>query len=193
MAAALGGYWVMRNRYADAVDWVEQALNLPPADAHPALRVRALCTKARCLWAVGRGAEQPAVVATAEAIARRLGDPVTLSQALQSRVHHEIDAERVEVADAVADEALHWARAAGDEWEIAEASRGKAIAASSIADPRERVDTAASLLTDAGNVHELANLLTGAAYAALCLGSERDATDFAARATPIAGSAPDSA
>jgi predicted ATPase len=186
MVAALGCYWVMRNRYADAVDWVDQALNLPRADAHPALRVRALCTKAKCLWRAGRGAEQPAVLATAEAIARRLGDPVTLSQALQSRVHHEIDAERLDVADALADAALHWARAAGDDWEIAEASRGKAIAASSIADLRERVDTAASLLTDVGNVHELANLLTGAAYAALCLGSERDATDFAARATPLA-------
>ena len=152
MAAALGGYWVMRNRYADAVDWVDQALNLPGADAHPALRVRALRTKVQCLWQMGRGAEQPAVVAAAEAIARRLGDPVVLSQALQLRVDHEINAERLDVADAVADEALHWARAAGDEWEIAEASRGKAIAASSIADLRERVDTAASLLTDVGNV-----------------------------------------
>ena len=153
MAAALGCYWVMRNRYADAVDWIDQALNLPGADAHPALRVRALCTKARCLWQVGRGAEQPAIMAEAEAIARRLGDPVILSQVLQRRVHHEIDAERLDVADALADEALHWARAAGDDWEIAEASRGKAIAASSIADLRERVDTAAALLTDVGNVH----------------------------------------
>jgi hypothetical protein len=110
---------------------------------------------------------------------------VLLSQVLQSRVHHEIDADRLDVADALADEALHWARAAGDDWEIAEASRGKAIAASSIADLRERVDTAASLLTDVGNVDALANLLTAAAYGALCLGSERDATDFAARATPI--------
>jgi predicted ATPase/DNA-binding SARP family transcriptional activator len=185
MAAALGCYWVMRNRYTEAVDWVDQALNLPGGDAHPALRVRALCTKARCLWPVGRGAEQPAVLAAAEAIARRLGDPVVLSQALQHRTHHEIDAERLDVADAFADAALHWARAAGDDWEIAEASRGKAIAASSIADLRERVDTAASLLTDVGNVHDLANLLTAAAYAALCLGSERDATDLAARATPL--------
>ena len=62
----------------------------------------------------------------------------------------------------------------------------KAIAASSIADLRERVDTAASLLSDVGNVHQLADLLTAAAYAALCLGSEHDAADFAARATPIA-------
>jgi hypothetical protein len=63
---------------------------------------------------------------------------------------------------------------------------GKAVAASSIAELRERVDRAASLLTDVGNVHDLANLLNSAAYVALCLGSERDATDFAARATPVA-------
>jgi hypothetical protein len=74
MVAALGNYWVMRNRYADAVDWLEQALNLPRADANPALRVRALCTKARCLWPMGRGAEQPAVVA-----ARRRRPPEDLA------------------------------------------------------------------------------------------------------------------
>jgi predicted ATPase/DNA-binding SARP family transcriptional activator len=185
LAAALGCYWVMRNRYADAVDWVDQALKLPGAGVHPAPRVRALCTKSRCLWQMARGAEQPAIVAELEAIARRLGDPVLLSQALQQRVHHEIDAERLDVADAVADEALHWARAADDQWEIAEAYRGKALAASSIAELRERVGTASSLLSDVGNVHQLANLLTGAAYAALCFGDDRDATDFAARATSI--------
>src|SRR6185436_12126636 len=157
----------------------------PGADAHPALRVRALSTKDICLWALGRRAEQPAVVTAVEAIARELGDPVTLSQALQLRAWHEISAERLEVADAHAVEALRWARAAGDEWEIAEASRGRAIAASSVADLRERVDRAASLLDEVGNVYQLAHLLTSASYAALCLGSERDATEFAARATPI--------
>jgi predicted ATPase/class 3 adenylate cyclase len=186
MAAALGRYWIMRNRYADANDWVDQALNLPGADAHPALRVRALCTKARCLWQMGRAAEQPAVVAAAEAIARRHGDPVILSQTLQLRTDQEIDDERLDAADAVADEALHWARVAGDEWEIAQAARAKAVAASSIGDLRERVDNAARLLADVGSSHQLARLLNDAAYAALCLGSERDATDFAARAAPLA-------
>jgi predicted ATPase/DNA-binding SARP family transcriptional activator len=185
LAAALGCYWRMRDRYADAVDWIDQALNLPGADADPALRVPALLTKAKCLWNVGRRAEQPAVLVELEAIARRLDDPVTLSQTLQLAVHREIDADRLDIADALAEEALQWARAAGDDWEIAEASHRKAIAASSIADLRERVDAAASLLTDVGNVRELASLLTSAAYAALCLGSERDATDFAARATPM--------
>ena len=120
-----------------------------------------------------------------EAVARRLGDPVILSQALQQRVDQEIDVERLDVADALADDALHWATAAADKWEIATASRGKAIAASSIADLRERVDTAARLLDDVGNVYGLASLLNDAAYAALCLGSARDATDFSARAIPI--------
>jgi predicted ATPase/DNA-binding SARP family transcriptional activator len=186
LVAAVDCYWLMRDRYADAVDWADQALNLPSADAHPALRARALRTKAGGLWQVGRGAERSAVVAAMEAIARRLGEPVLLSQALQLRVDRAIAAERLDVADALADDALHWARAAGDQWEIAEASRKKAIAASSIADLRERVDTAAALLIDVGNIHQLASLLTSAAYAALCLGSARDATGFAARATPIA-------
>ena len=98
--------------------------------------------------------------------------PCLLSQALRLRVLQEIEAEGQDAADALADEALGLATAAGDDWEIAEASRGKAIAASSIAELRERVDRAATLLSDVGNVHELANTLTDAAYAALCLGSD---------------------
>jgi class 3 adenylate cyclase len=172
------------------VDWVDKVLNRPGADGYAAERVRALCTKSRSLWHLGRGAEQAAVVAALEATARRLGDPVILSQALQERVDREMDAERLDVADALAGEALHWARAAGDEWEIAAASSGKAAATSSITELRERVDAATSLLTDVGNVHRLASLLNGAAYAALCLGSDRDATDFASRAAPIARALP---
>ena len=114
LVAAAGNYWVMRVQYVHAADWTDRALNLTGADAHPALRVRALRTKIRCLWHVGRGAERPSVVAEAEAIARRLGDPVLLSQALQLHVDHEIEDERLDVAAAVAHEALRWASAAGD-------------------------------------------------------------------------------
>ena len=114
MAAALGPYWVMRDRYAEAVDWVDRALSLPGADAYPVLRVQALSTKARCVWQIGRS-EERGVVAEVEAIARRLDDPVILSRALQLRANDEIESERLDVANAVADEALHWARAAGDE------------------------------------------------------------------------------
>jgi hypothetical protein len=86
----------------------------------------------------------------------------------------------LDVADALADEALHWTRTAGDDWEIAEAFRAKAIPAPSIAALRERVDAAATLLADVGNIHRLASLLTAAAYAGLCLGSARDAAAFTA-------------
>jgi predicted ATPase/class 3 adenylate cyclase len=185
MAAALGGYWVARDRYADAVDWIEQALSLPGADADPALQVRLLCVKGTALWRLGRGAEQPAVLAAAEAIARALGDPATLSCALRMRAVQEIEAERLDAAKALADEALHYAKAAGDDWQIAETARGWAIAAPSIVHLREGVDRAAALLDEVGNIHQLANLLVDATYHALCLGSDRDARDFAARATPI--------
>ena len=77
----LGGARPLRR----AVDWIEQALSLPRADADPALRVHLLCVKGTALWRLGRGAEQPAVLAAAEAIARALGDPVILSGALRMR------------------------------------------------------------------------------------------------------------
>jgi predicted ATPase/DNA-binding SARP family transcriptional activator len=182
---ALGSYWVMRDHNAYAVEWVDRTLNLHGATADPALHARALRTKARCLGQLGRRAEQPTVVAAMETLARRSGDPAILTQALQLRVGHEIAAERLDVADSIANDALRWARVAGDKWEIAAAASGKAIAASSIGALRERVDTAAALLAEVGNIHELASLLTDAAYAALCLGSDWDARDFAARATAI--------
>jgi predicted ATPase/DNA-binding SARP family transcriptional activator len=186
MAAALGRYWIMRDRYAEAVDWVDQALSLPGAHAYPVLCVQALSTKARCVWQIGRGGEAREVVHEVEAIARRLDDPVILARALQLRVDDEITSERLDLANVVADEALHWARAAGDEWQIAEVSRLKAIAASSIPELRERVETAGRLLADVGNTYRVARLLDDVAYAALCLGAEHEATEFAPGATPVA-------
>ncbi|MEA2306377.1 MAG: hypothetical protein QOH43_3657 [Solirubrobacteraceae bacterium] len=187
LCAALGWYWLMRDRYADAVDWIDQALSLPGADAAPGLRVRALCIQSWALWPLGRGAEQAAAIADAEAGARALADPVVLSQVLQARASHESSgARRAGVAEAFADEALHWATAAGDDWTTAMAVFAQAMAASTEAQLRERVGRAASLLEDLGSVYHLADLLSGAAYVALCLGSDRDAKAFADRAIPIA-------
>ena len=186
LAAALGCYWVMRDRYADAVDWIDQALNLPGADAHPALRVRALRTKARCLWqrrARSRANPRSGRGGGHRPTAWRSRDPLPSAPAAR-RSRDRCRAARCRRRPRRRGASL--GQSCRRQWEIAEASRRKAIAASSIAELRERVDTAASLLTDVGNVHQLAGLLTDAAYGALCLGSERDAADFAARATPIA-------
>jgi hypothetical protein len=123
----------------------------------------------------------------AEAIARAVGDPVIISQALQLRAHHESFLGRDDVAKPFADAALNWAITAGDDWWIAMAAFAQAMLSSTIAELRERVDRAASLLDDAGNVYQLADLLGGvAAFGALLLGGERDAKAYVARATAIA-------
>jgi hypothetical protein len=183
MAAALGWYWLMRNRYADAVNWIDQSLAKPGAEPRSALRVRLLCVKAMVLLPLRRRAEEQAAVTEAEAIARALGDPVSIAQVLQLRADHESFLGRFDVAEPFADAAFDWAMRARDDWLIARAAYAQAQVAPTIAELRKRVDRAASLLDQAGNVYQLARLLAGgAAYPALMLGSERDAKEYLARA-----------
>ena len=89
---------------------------------------------------------------------------------------------QLDVARARADEALEYATQAGEDWWIAMAWYGSAMAAPTIADLRERTDRAADLLSAAGNVHHLTDLLGAAAYGALCMGSDEDAKVFVERA-----------
>jgi predicted ATPase/DNA-binding SARP family transcriptional activator len=186
MCVALGQYWWMRDRYADAMEWIDQALRMPGADAHPALRVRALCSNGLALWPLGREAELSAVMAEAEAVGRALGDRVILSRTLQLRARYTAYAGGYDVGAAIADEALELATAAEDDWAIAMAAYATAMAASTIVEMRERADRAASLLDEVGNVYHLAMLLAGSAYGELCLGSDRVAKDLVDRATPLA-------
>jgi predicted ATPase len=183
--AAVGRYWWMRDRYADTVDWIDRSLALPGIDHPPTPRLRALCMRQLALWPLGRAAERPRALAELEADARALGGSTFVSQALLGRLYVEVFAGRIDVADALADEALEWAAAAADEWTIAEVAKGKAYAASTLAELRERVEQAASLLADAGNLYEVANLLSSAAYQALTLGGENDAMELVDRAVPI--------
>ena len=183
MAAALGWYWVMRNRYADAVNWIDQALAKSGLESHSALRVRLLCVKAMILMPLRRRAEQHAAMTQAEAIARALGDPASIAQVLQLRASQESFLGRLDIAELCADAALDWAMTARDDWVIARATSAQALVAPTIAELRKRVDHAASLLDEAGNVYQLAGLLAGAAaYTALMLGSERDAKEYVDRA-----------
>jgi hypothetical protein len=186
MCVAVGQYWWMRNRYDDAVNWIDQALSMPNAHAYPALRARALGSKALALWPLGRGAELSAALAEAEAIARALPDPLILSTTLELRsALGGAGCADLDVAATIADEALSLATAADDDWAIAMAAFARARATSTVAELRERVDRAAALLDEAGNVYFLAMLLAGSAYAALCAGSDRDAKELAERATPL--------
>jgi hypothetical protein len=187
MVAALGWYWDLRERYAtDAVDWIDRALALPGAENHPAERIRALLAKPfiRLRWH-GRVAEGPAILAEAQAIARALGDPLLLAKVLMACSVWWSMAGRLDAADTAADEALRWATAADDEWQIADAWRCKARAACNLPELRERVDRAAMLLRDVGNAVRLGQLFGDGAYSALVMGGDRDAMEFADRAAPI--------
>ena len=153
LCVALGEYRSMRSRNAEAVNWIERALTMPGADAHPALRVFALCIKAHAMWLIGRGAEQRAALAEAEAGARALGDPLILSSTVRRRAKCESGSGGcIDLAEALADEALDLATAAEGNWEIALAADARAIAAPDITELRARVDRAAALLGEAGNV-----------------------------------------
>jgi predicted ATPase/DNA-binding SARP family transcriptional activator len=183
MCVALGWYWSMRNRWADAAEWIDQALLLAGSDDHPSLRVRALGFKAIALWPLGREREQAATNVEATTIARELGEPLLLSRALRFQAENEsLGSARV---DALADEALHWATAAADEWQIALACETKAKGAPTAAELRDRVERAVSLLEGVGNIYYLGLLLINAEWVALNHGHDRDAIDFADRARPV--------
>ena len=184
LCAALSVYWIMRNRYADAVRWIDAALDVAGPTADPAPRVRALCARCRALFPLGRGEEESSVLRQAEQLAREVDDPVLLSEVLQVRSAHELGEERLADADELAEEALRWARVAGDDWLLAMAAHAKAMASASPTLLRDRVDSAVALLERVGNVYLAADLLVGAAYGALCHGSDVDAAQFVARATP---------
>ena len=185
LCAALGEYWLMRQRYRDATDWLERALRSPGAVAHPALHAQLLCKKSWAIWPLGRGDEAAADTAEAEAIARDLSDPLLLWQALQARAACEADRGRLEVADAMRmkrfDRHTSPAMTGPSPWRRSP-RRWPRTARPRL---RERADLAASLLEGVGNVYHLAGLLASAAYGALVYGDDRHAGEYIRRAIPI--------
>ena len=187
-SAALGWYWLMRDRYADAVNWIDQALSLPGADAHPALRVRAAPHEGQ--GACGRWGAEPSSRRSSPSAgghrptARRPRDPlpgppdaapITRSTSSGSMSRTPSPTRRFAGPGPPATTGRSPRRRAR--------RRSRRPASPSCASASTRPPRCSS---EVGNVYQLADLLTAAAYAALCLGSERDATDFAARAAPIA-------
>jgi predicted ATPase/class 3 adenylate cyclase len=186
LIGALRWYWLRRNRYADAAQWVDSALALPGAEAHPLLRARALSLEGRCLWPLGRVADQEAALSAATAAALESGDEVAISDAFQARSARALDAEKIAQAAAYADEALAHAQAGRDGWSIALASLARAVASQTLDELRARTEEAVELLEQHGNAHGVADLLSSATYAALCLGGDREARAFVERALPVA-------
>ena len=185
LAAALAEYWMARNRFADVVRFIDQALSKPAAEGAPELRIRLLCRKSGAMWPLGRKAEQAGIMAEATARARTLADPAVLSRVLSDSAVQELYSHRLDAATALADEALSSANAAGDPWTLAMAARARALTSTSPSELRERVDQAASLLETTGNALFLAEVFHMAAFRALCNGSDDDASRFASQASSL--------
>ena len=185
LCAEFGGYWLTRVRFADAVEWIDEALTKPDADRHPALQVRVLRAQAWALWPLGRGTESRAVTAEARAIARTQADIALYSRILaDSAVHAGLDGE-FEAATTLADQALHSAKTSGNRWAIAMAASARALAEINVAELSERVDAAATLLKETGNAYHYAVVYHLAADRALSSGAERQALKFCRRAIPL--------
>ena len=156
LCAALVIYWFFRQRYAHAVEWIDRALSRPGGD--PALRAHCLITKSPTLWALGRKAEQHAVLEEADALTATLPGTPIRAYVLRTRAIQETWNGRLDLASAFADQADACARATGDPWQIAVAAYAKALAAGDRRELRARVDRAASLLEQAGDAYHLADL-----------------------------------
>jgi hypothetical protein len=110
-----------------------------------------------------------------------------LSQTVQARADRELEVGRLDLAAALADEAREHALAAADAWEVAQATTVRALAASTIDELREGVDTAVALLEAVGNVYERFELLASAAHVALRLGDDEEAKRFVGRTAAAQG------
>jgi hypothetical protein len=185
LSAALVDYWMRRDRYTEAVDWVLPALRQSAATADPALRARALCKACWPLWALGRSDDLLALLSDAEAIARTVPDLAVRAEALYNCAALRCVIGQSEIGRATADEGLACAEAAGDAWTIAMAAWARALAAGDADELRERVEAAASLLADVGNAYHLASLFTNAVSLASERACDADADTYLVRAVPL--------
>jgi hypothetical protein len=133
---------------------------------------------------LGRPDEQPEVLAEAEGIARVSDVEPLLWQVLELRAVREWTVGDRALARTLADEAFHWASAAGDDWAIAVTASTQALVAG-IGERRQCVERAATLLTRTGNIYRLATMLSDVAYNALCDGHDSDAQEHIERAIPL--------
>jgi predicted ATPase/DNA-binding SARP family transcriptional activator len=187
LSVALAQYWWRASRFAEGARFIEQALNAPGANAHAALRVRALCAEALLLWPMWRQADVAAAITEAETLARAIGEPLLLSLALQVRARIVAAGGPVDVVAApIAAEALALAEVAGDRWALGMAAYAAVIAATTLDELRRGVERATTLLDETGNSYHLARVLAAAIGGALGFGSGCDAKAYLERATTLA-------
>jgi predicted ATPase len=185
LSTALLDYWLKRDRYAEAVDWVMTALRTSDPMADAATRARALCKVCWALLAVGRAGEIAARLEDADEISRTLADPAIRAEVLYNHAALMGLDDRPDLAWPLAEEAVACADATGDSWLIAMTAWARVLASETPEQVRDSVKHAAPLLQRVGNIYHLACLFANATTWSACQGCDDDAAEYLRRAVPL--------
>jgi predicted ATPase/DNA-binding SARP family transcriptional activator len=189
LAGLLTKFWDIRNRSAEGLDWIEAALEAAGDDAPVGDRARARRAQVDLLIEQGAAyAPDDARTKAVEALAlsREAAEPAGVADALLALASLDMaESHPQRRRRALADEALTYAREAGDGRLVALALMQRAGAVSPQSDTGE-LEQAATALGRLGSARPLLMLYNNAAYNAIKAGNPQAARPFLAHAVPLA-------
>ena len=197
LAGMLELFWFVRARYFEGLDWLETALSAAGNDAPTADRARARRAQARLLGPYGTAYNRPGsreeltqVEADALGLSHETGDPGCIAATLVVLAASESTEPLTEPLPerrrrALADEALTFAREAGDDRLIALALWERALSLP-VDESAAELEAAATAASAIGSSWLLAFLYSNAAYNAIKAGHPARALELLERALPVA-------
>jgi len=192
LAGWLGEYWELRSASAEGVRWLKAAIEAAGEEAPLDDRARALRSQALVLEEQGSlydaGGSQAAgmsIASEAVALSRRTGDPAGIAEALLRLSSFEQDVPGQDRYRALLEEALPYARTAGDDGLIADVLAARALSFP-IVDIDAEIAEAAALYRKVGDIHGIAGLYCNAGFVATGQGSYGRAADYLDEALPLA-------
>jgi predicted ATPase/DNA-binding SARP family transcriptional activator len=192
LAGWLGKYWELTSASAEGVRWLKAAIEAAGDEAPLDDRARALRSQVLVLEEQGSlydagGSQAASMSAASEAVAltRRTGDPAGIAEALLRLSAFEQDVPGQERYRALVEEALLYARAAGDDGLIADAMAHRTLSYP-IVDVGAEIEETAALYRKVGDIHGLAGLYCNVGFVAIGQGSYERAAEYLDEALPLA-------
>jgi tetratricopeptide (TPR) repeat protein len=193
LAGLLAKFWDIRNRSAEGLDWIEAALEAAGDEAPVGDRARARRAQVDLLVDEGAAYNRQGLLNEARstgvealALSRAAGEPAGIADALLSLASLDMGESHPQPRRrALADEALTYAREAGDDRLVAAALMQPAGAVPPEDDTGE-LEQAASAMRKLGSVRPLLALYNNAAYNAIKAGNAEGARPSLAEAVPLA-------
>jgi predicted ATPase/DNA-binding SARP family transcriptional activator len=192
LAVVLCKFWEIRNRNAEGLEWIEMALDAAGDGAPVRDRAGARRAQAHMMLRQGaaydahelKGARSKAVEGLA--LSREAAEPAGLAEALLTLAGCDVARSHPQPhRRALVEEALTWAREAGDKRLVALALRERAGTVPPERDRGELAEATAAL-AELGSKRQLLTLHNNAAYNAIKVGRPETAVSLMAQAVPLA-------